>query len=58
MDPARGICMGCGRTLDEIGRWGSMSESERANLMERLPERLSTARTREQDFNAVDAEAG
>lgn len=23
------ICIGCGRTLDEIGRWGSMSDDER-----------------------------
>ena len=29
MDPARGVCSGCCRTLDEIARWGGMSDAER-----------------------------
>ncbi|MFY0989747.1 DUF1289 domain-containing protein [Halomonas sp. C05BenzN] len=28
-----GLCEGCGRSLDEIARWGSMSEAERAAVM-------------------------
>jgi len=39
LDPARGICRGCGRTLDEIARWGSMSDAERDDIMDRLDER-------------------
>ena len=38
--PATGLCSGCGRTLDEIARWGSMSEPERARIMVLLPTRL------------------
>ena len=38
--PATGLCAGCGRTLDEIARWGTMSEAERADIMAALPERL------------------
>ena len=29
MDPARDICAGCWRTLDEIARWRDMSDAER-----------------------------
>ena len=42
MDLASGLCLGCGRTLDEIARWGSMSERERAVIMQEL-ERRKTA---------------
>lgn len=34
---ADGRCDGCGRTLDEIARWGRMSEAERRAIMARLP---------------------
>jgi predicted Fe-S protein YdhL (DUF1289 family) len=36
IDPASGLCAGCGRTLDEIARWSSMSEGERARIMHEL----------------------
>src|SRR5687767_9428265 len=39
IDPATDLCVGCGRTLAEIARWGSMSESERDAVMAALPER-------------------
>jgi len=40
MDPAGTLCTGCGRTLEEIGRWSSMSDAERARIMAALPARL------------------
>ena len=39
MDPQRGLCLGCARTLDEIARWGGMSDAERERIMAELPER-------------------
>ena len=39
MDAAGGVCTGCGRTLDEIARWGGMSDAERARVMAELPAR-------------------
>jgi uncharacterized protein len=39
MDPLRGVCIGCCRTLDEIARWGGMNESEQIKVLEQLPER-------------------
>jgi len=41
--PATGLCSGCGRTLEEIARWGSMGADERASIMRSLPERLAQA---------------
>ena len=40
--PATGLCSGCGRTLDEIARWGAMDEAERARIMAALPERMKS----------------
>jgi len=35
----RDVCIGCRRTLDEIMRWTSMTDAERREIMERLPDR-------------------
>ena len=39
LDARSGLCLGCGRTIDEIARWGGMSEAERARIMAELPAR-------------------
>lgn len=39
IDPASGLCGGCGRTLDEIARWAIMSDRERETIMHELPQR-------------------
>ena len=39
IDDARGVCVGCRRTLDEIARWGSMSEDERRRVVALLASR-------------------
>jgi len=39
MDPQRGLCLGCARTLDEIARWSSMSDAERHHVLAQLPGR-------------------
>jgi predicted Fe-S protein YdhL (DUF1289 family) len=44
MDPRAGICAGCGRSLEEIARWGGMTESERLRIIELLPARLEKAK--------------
>jgi predicted Fe-S protein YdhL (DUF1289 family) len=37
---ASGFCQGCHRSIDEIARWGTMSDQERALLMNQvLPQR-------------------
>ena len=44
MDARAGICAGCGRTLDEIARWGQMTESDRLAIMKTLGARLEKLR--------------
>jgi predicted Fe-S protein YdhL (DUF1289 family) len=41
IDPATRLCKGCGRSLDEIARWGGMTDGERARIMALLPERMN-----------------
>jgi predicted Fe-S protein YdhL (DUF1289 family) len=43
MDPRRGLCLGCGRTLDEIARWAQMSDAERERVMAELPQRMTNS---------------
>jgi predicted Fe-S protein YdhL (DUF1289 family) len=39
IDVACGLCIGCGRTLAEIGGWISMTTDERRRIMAELPAR-------------------
>jgi predicted Fe-S protein YdhL (DUF1289 family) len=39
--PAHAICIGCGRSLDEIARWMALSDTERTAIMAQLPARLA-----------------
>jgi len=41
VDAATGWCLGCGRTLKEIGQWVSMGEAGRDSVLAELPERIS-----------------
>ena len=39
--PGLRLCIGCGRSLDEIGRWIELSDAERSRIMAQLPARLA-----------------
>jgi uncharacterized protein len=43
LEPAQKHCVGCGRTLDEIARWASMSDAERERIVAELPARRARA---------------
>jgi len=43
MDPARGLCEGCFRTLEEIAAWSSMSGEEKRQVLARIPARKPRA---------------
>jgi predicted Fe-S protein YdhL (DUF1289 family) len=43
IDPASRLCRGCGRSLNEIALWGSMTEAERLGIMITLEQRLRDA---------------
>ncbi len=44
VDPAQPICVGCFRTMDELGRWMSMTKDERLAVKAQLPEREAAYR--------------
>jgi hypothetical protein len=46
VDPASKQCIGCGRTLAEIGSWLALSAQERERIMAQLPQRLALMRAR------------
>lgn len=39
VDGASSLCLGCFRTLGEIGGWSTMSDEQRAAVTAELPER-------------------
>jgi uncharacterized protein len=43
IDSITGLCIGCGRTIDEIGGWMRMSDDRRRLVMEELPQRMESA---------------
>ena len=53
IDEARAVCLGCGRTLDEIVRWGALSEPQRLAVMAELPRRFAATRAPVPDAAAV-----
>ena len=40
VDPVQKLCIGCGRSLDEIARWIDFDDRERQRIMALLPSRL------------------
>jgi predicted Fe-S protein YdhL (DUF1289 family) len=44
LDPASGLCLGCGRSLDEIVRWTQMTDAERARLVAEAGRRSASRR--------------
>jgi predicted Fe-S protein YdhL (DUF1289 family) len=43
MDPAKDVCAGCWRTLDEIARWRDMNDAEREVVLFAVAGRRRTA---------------
>jgi uncharacterized protein len=43
--PASGLCIGCGRSIDEIARWIDYDAAERARIMAQLPSRLAAMKS-------------
>ncbi len=39
VDPAQNICVGCFRTMEELGRWTRMSDAEREAVKPKLDAR-------------------
>jgi uncharacterized protein len=39
LDQPSGFCIGCKRTIEEIGRWAMLDDTERQAVIDRLPGR-------------------
>lgn len=44
--PETRLCIGCARSIDEIGRWSRMTSEERRAIMAELPGRTAAPRIR------------
>ena len=44
VDGQTGLCLGCGRSLQEIGGWTQFDDAGRRNVIDSLPERLDHLR--------------
>jgi predicted Fe-S protein YdhL (DUF1289 family) len=41
LHPTLRLCLGCGRSLEEIARWVELTDTARAEIMAQLPARLA-----------------
>jgi predicted Fe-S protein YdhL (DUF1289 family) len=55
VDGATGLCLGCFRTLSEIGGWSGLTDEQRAAIMADLPGRGEGRGARDE---GADGDAG
>ena len=56
IDPGSSLCIGCGRTIEEIARWGLLDEPARKAIMSDLSARLVAARSRKARGRKLEAQ--
>lgn len=44
--PETRLCIGCARSIDEIGRWSRLAPEDRRRIMAELPQRTAAPATR------------
>jgi hypothetical protein len=45
LDAQTETCVGCGRTIEEISRWSTMTPADRSRVMSELPARLAASKS-------------
>ncbi len=55
IDPLSALCIGCGRTVDEIAAWSGLDEPKRLTIMAELEARLVASRTRKSRGRRLEA---
>jgi predicted Fe-S protein YdhL (DUF1289 family) len=58
IDPRSALCIGCGRTVNEIAAWGDLDETSRLAIMAGLQARLVAARSRRIRGRPLEAREG
>jgi predicted Fe-S protein YdhL (DUF1289 family) len=46
VDPKAGLCVGCFRSMEELGQWSRYDDAERDAILSSLPEREALYRSR------------
>ncbi len=54
MDRASGLCIGCLRTIKEIGAWRTMTMAEKRTTVAACAERAKTVAPRGKDWRPLD----
>jgi len=57
IDEESGLCIGCGRSVEEIALWRDLDDDDRRAVMKKLPDRLATARAGSQRLARTAREA-
>jgi predicted Fe-S protein YdhL (DUF1289 family) len=52
------MCLGCGRTIDEIAGWAAMNAADRARIINQLPARLTAAKSVQANATIVKTAIG
>jgi uncharacterized protein len=55
IDPLSALCIGCGRTVDEIAAWSGLDEPSRLAIMAGLEARLIASRSRQARGGRLEA---
>ena len=58
VDPVSALCIGCGRTVEEIAGWSALGEAERLAVMATLEARLVAMRSRARRAGRAGARRG
>jgi predicted Fe-S protein YdhL (DUF1289 family) len=58
IDPHSRLCIGCGRTVEEIAAWPTLSETQRRAIMAELDQRLVSSRSRKARGGLLSAREG
>jgi predicted Fe-S protein YdhL (DUF1289 family) len=58
LDARSGICLGCGRTIDEIAGWTAMNAAERGHIISELPARLTATKPAEVKATNIESATG
>lgn len=45
LDARTRLCLGCGRTIDEIAGWSTMPPADRSRVMSELPARMAAIKS-------------
>jgi predicted Fe-S protein YdhL (DUF1289 family) len=58
IDPLLDLCLGCGRTMDEIGRWSKLTDPQRLQVMALLPDRMKHLKKQRRAAGIDDQDGG